>query len=140
MNTTKIDKRTLRSIYAISKQINMESALNIHVRQQTDGRTDRLGSMMQFEADDLLGLLKEERKIQCGAMWGKIIYLMTQMGYINKKGTADYTAINKFIQNIGSNNPRKVVMAFLTPSECGAVLTQVKARYKTFMESQVVER
>ena len=66
-------------------------------------------------------------------MIGKIVHYLCLLGYVKKDGTADNVKINEYIKNIGSNNPRKVILPFLFEKELNAVLTQVEQRYRNEM-------
>jgi hypothetical protein len=66
-------------------------------------------------------------------MIGKIVHYLSLLGYVKKDGTADNARINEFIQNIGSNNPRKVILPFLFEKELKPIVTQVEARYRNEM-------
>lgn len=60
-------------------------------------------------------------------MRGKIIHIMcTAGGYTLPDGKADYDRINNYIKNIGSRNPRKVILNFLYHKELEQVLTQIE--------------
>lgn len=72
-----------------------------------------------------LQLNKERRKMRA-----KVIHLLCLLGYVNEKGEADYQQINLFIQNIGSSNPRKVILNYLWKTELLAVTNQVEQIYK----------
>lgn len=62
-------------------------------------------------------------------MRGSIIFYLCKIGYTLKDGKADYPRINEFVVNIGSNNPRKVILNYLYHDELVAVLTQVQQMY-----------
>lgn len=61
-------------------------------------------------------------------MRGKIIHYLCLMGYTTGD-KPDVERINKFIVNIGTRNPRKVILNFLYEKELQQVLTQVEAMY-----------
>jgi hypothetical protein len=63
-------------------------------------------------------------------MRAKVIHYLCLMGYTTNGDQPDYERINKFIINIGSNNPRKVILNFLYEKELLPVLNQVEAMYK----------
>lgn len=63
-------------------------------------------------------------------MRAAIIANLATIGYVKKDNTPDYERINKFIQEIGENNPRKVILNFLYLDELPAVVTQVKEMVK----------
>ncbi|WP_420581965.1 hypothetical protein [Reichenbachiella sp.] len=63
-------------------------------------------------------------------MRGKIIHYLCQIGYTTKANKPDYTRINSFVQNIGSRNPRKVILNFLYANELNEVLNQVEQMYR----------
>lgn len=62
-------------------------------------------------------------------MRAKVIHYLCLMGY-TKGEQPDYDRINKFIVNIGSNNPRKVILNYLYEKELLPVVNQVEAMYK----------
>lgn len=63
-------------------------------------------------------------------MRGKVIHYLCLLGYTDDSGQADYGRINEFIVNIGSRNPRRVILNYLYKDELLAVLNQVEAIYK----------
>lgn len=63
-------------------------------------------------------------------MIGKVVHLLCLLGYTLEDGTADKARINLFVKNIGSNNPRKVILPFLFEKELEKVATQVEQMYR----------
>ena len=78
--------------------------------------------------------MKEEERQQLNKerkkMRAKIIHLLCLLGYVNDMGQADYQKINRYIQNIGNANPRKVILNYLWKNELMAVTTQVEQIYR----------
>lgn len=62
-------------------------------------------------------------------MRGSIIHHLCLLGYVDASGNANYDRINDFIVNIGSLNPRKVILNFLTYDELVPIVTQIKQMY-----------
>ncbi len=63
----------------------------------------------------------------------KIIHLLctlAQTPMVDAVGNADYERINAYVQNIGSNNPKKKILNYLYYDELLPVLNQVEAMYK----------
>jgi uncharacterized membrane protein len=82
----------------------------------------------------LAGRLSEGKK----AMRGKIIHLLCTLPespMVDSKGAADFERINTFIQNIGSNNPKKKILNYLYYQELVPVVSQVQAMYDKQMKS-----
>lgn len=102
------------------------------------GRTESTQELYEFEVEQIIArLLKEtpqapiseaypERK----KMRGKIVHYLCLLGYTNLDGKPDYQRIDRFVINIGTRNPRKVILNYLYPDELRSVLTQVEAMYK----------
>lgn len=63
-------------------------------------------------------------------MRNKIIHYLCMLGYTDPGGRPDYERINNYIKNIGSRNPRKVILNYLWYEELIEVLNQVEERYK----------
>lgn len=103
------------------------------------GRTESTKELYEFEVDYIIAELQKlnpkqqtvndaypERK----KMRGKITHYLCLLGYTDSNGKPDCQRIDRFIVNIGSRNPRKVILNYLYPNELKDVLTQVEAIYK----------
>lgn len=99
------------------------------VAQVTKGRTSHSSEMTNFEAEMLIGQLKARHDDETKAMRGKIIHLLCLMGHTHDDGQANFDSINRFVQNIGNRNPRKVKLYWLKKTECQAVLNQIETMY-----------
>lgn len=103
------------------------------------GRTESSKELYEFEVDYIIAELQKINPTQQTVgeaypdrkkMRGKITHYLCLLGYTDNKDKPDWQRIDKFIVNIGSRNPRKVILNYLYPEELKAVLTQVEAMYK----------
>lgn len=124
---TQIQNRALHSLLA---QLNLMDQKAELVRRYTEGRTCSSREMIAQEAEALVSALKTEKERAMRKSIGKVIHLLCLLGYVRSNGEADYTRINRFIQNIGSNNPHRKTLHYLNRRELNAVVTQVEAMYQ----------
>jgi hypothetical protein len=96
----------------------------------SDGRATSSKDLTPTEAKALLDYLQSEHSKLCKKMRGKIIHYLCLLGYVTSDDSADWDRINAFIVDIGSNNPRRVILNFLYYSELPAVVSQVEAMYR----------
>lgn len=96
----------------------------------SDGRATSSTELEPAEAKALLKFLQDRHSEMCKKMRGKIIHYLCLLGYVNSNDTPDWDRINAFIVDLGSNNPRRVILNFLYHSELPAVVTQVEAMYR----------
>lgn len=105
----------------------------------TKGRSESTKDLLEFEVDYIIAeLQKINPQAQTVAdaypdrkkMRGKISHYLCLLGYTDTNGQPDWQRIDRFIVNIGSRNPRKVILNYLYPNELKEVLTQVEAMYK----------
>ncbi|WP_443937073.1 hypothetical protein [Pedobacter sp. MW01-1-1] len=103
------------------------------------GRTESTKELYEFEVDHIIIQLQKLAPKQSSIseayperkkMRGKIIHELCLLGYVDKNGKPDFNRIDRFIVNIGSRNPRKVILNYLYPNELKAVLNQVETMYK----------
>lgn len=103
------------------------------------GRTESTKELYESEVDYIIAQLQKLNPKQQSVndaypqrkkMRGKIIHYLCLLGYTNNHNQPDWQRIDRFIVNIGSRNPRKVILNYLYPKELTAVLTQVEAMYK----------
>ncbi len=103
------------------------------------GRTESAKELYEFEVDHIIAQLRKMNPHQQNVndayperkkMRGKITHYLCLLGYTDNHGKPDWQRIDKFIINIGSRNPRKVILNYLYPNELKEVLTQVETMYK----------
>jgi hypothetical protein len=85
------------------------------------------------QTKDLLRWLESEHNSHLKRMRGTVIhYLCIMPGYAftTPDNRPDYAKINKFIQELGSTNPKRKPLLELYSKELVAVVTQVKAMYR----------
>jgi hypothetical protein len=97
----------------------------------SDGRTTSSTELTPVETTAMLRHLQNEHSKLCKPMRGKVIHYLCLLGYVIP-GTkeADFDKINRFIVDMGSNNPRRVILNYLYYSELPAVVSQVEVMYK----------
>lgn len=71
--------------------------------------------------------IQEDRKRR---MRGKIIYYLCRYGMVLPGDKPDYQRINRYIRNIGANNPREKKLYDLSPEEMRNCLNQVEQMVK----------
>jgi hypothetical protein len=98
----------------------------------SDGRTTSSTELTPTETTAMLRHLQNEHSKLCKPMRGKVIHYLCLLGYVIP-GTqeANWDKINAFIVDMGSNNPRRVILNYLYYSELPAVVSQVEAMYNT---------
>ncbi len=96
----------------------------------SDERTTSSTELRPVEVKALLRYLQDTHSKRCKSMRGKIIHYLCLLGYVDRNDKADWDRIDYFIQHIGSNNPRQVILNYLYFSELPAVVSQVEAMYK----------
>ena len=127
--------RDYKQFFAICKHYGWD--YKDKVAEFTDGRTESLSSLSDGEYHQLLTQVQrfnpspqqgfnEERK----KMRGKITHYLCLLGYVDPQGKPDWNRIDRYIVNIGSRNPRKVILNYLYTDELKKVLTQVETMYK----------
>lgn len=108
------------------------------------GRTESTKQLYEFEVDYIIAYLQKlnlkqqpvnEAYPKRKKMRRKITHYLCLLGYTDNNGNPDWQRIDKFIVDIGSRNPRKVILNYLYPNELREVLTQVEALYKKEMIS-----
>jgi hypothetical protein len=96
----------------------------------SNGRSESSKDLLYNEAEQLISRLKEEREAAVGKTRGKIIHLLCLLGMVTDDGQPDYPRINSYVQAIGTNNPKRRKLFYLSPKEMNAVCSQVEAWYK----------
>lgn len=119
-----------KAMHSLLHQLGLMDQKKDLVEQCTNGRTSSSREMSRDEADYMVRILQAQKKERTGKQIGKIIHLLSLLGYVRADGTPDYTRINTFIRNIGSRNPRGVNLNYLTVQELNQVVTQVEQIYK----------
>ena len=89
----------------------------------------RVKDLEQLEAQAFITKLNTELQAKLRKSRATIIHYLCLLGFTTKQDTPDYDRINKFVQNIGANNPKKKILNYLYPAELNKVVTQVKAMY-----------
>jgi len=112
-------------IYSLLHDTRLKDMKENLVLDFTYGRTPHITEMTNIEANLLVKHLQDIKESKVRAMRGKIIHLLCVYGMVLSNGKPDYNRINNFIQNIGSNNPRKKKLFTLSPTEMRKVLNQV---------------
>lgn len=123
-----------KAMHSLLHQLGLMDQKKDLVEQCTNGRTTSSREMSRDEADYMIRLLKAQKQERTGKQIGKVVHLLCLMGYVRDNGQPNYDRINKFIQNIGSRNPRQVKLNYLTVSELNAVVTQVEQIYRKSIE------
>ena len=102
----------------------------------TNGRTDSLKECSEKELRDLERWAKDAEGAKNKAIRGRIIYLLTQLGYKDERGEADWTRINAFVASHGGEgNPKKKVLHKLKYSELRKVVQVVEMYYKSSLKA-----
>lgn len=129
-----MDKNQNRVFHGLLSELNLEAHKADLVNGITNGRTSSSKELTYFEANKLIRELQKRQSAKqrkCSRRFGYLINMMKLMGYTVEGGDVDWKRINRFVENIGSRNPkRKKNIRKLTFEELGAVLTQVEAMYK----------
>lgn len=125
-----IESQQMRRIHALLSELDVHDMRGTFVQGVTNDRTDDIKDISHTEANLLIKGLMELREERVNKMRGKIIYYLCTYGMTNHAGQPDYTRINKFIRNIGSNNPKKKKLYYLSPTEMRGCLNQVEAMVK----------
>ena len=66
----------------------------------------------------------------------KILYFMGSMGFTTEGGKFDYSRINAFIENIGSNNPEKQGFNYLSNDQLKNIVNQVSKIYEKSLKKR----
>jgi hypothetical protein len=117
-------------LYLLLEQTGLKPHKAALVEGFTNGRTESSSEMTAQECESLIGHLESEHRDKCKNVKAKVIFLLCKMGFTTANNQPDYERINNFIKNIGSNNPRKVILNFLYYNELCKVCTQVEAMDK----------
>lgn len=119
-----------KHLHALLSQLNLLDQKADLVRRFTNGRTISSKEMSVDEARALITALEGDKEQRSKKMRAKIIHLLCLVGMTRPDGTADYDRINRFIENIGSRNPKKKKLLFLSPKELWAITCQIEVMYK----------
>lgn len=119
--------KTIHGLFAVAGLEQRKEEILLRMCDKTS-----VSALTDDQARAFVAWLQEEAKRRRQPMRNTIIYYLCLLGY-TIKGTdnPDFDRINKFIEEIGSNNPRKVILNFLTYHELVDVVSQVKAMYRT---------
>jgi hypothetical protein len=132
-------QQQIRVYYALAKELSFPNDMKFEMALAwSNKRTSSLSELTNTEAlamfQHLQGLVEEAKKLYRG----KIIYLLCQVGMVDASGKADFERINHYIKNIGTANPRQVVLAWCYKSELITILKQVEMYHKSFLKKQTV--
>ncbi len=107
------------------------------IKNFTNGEKDSLRTLNREEFNSFIKDLKTTYNIgDTDAMEAKrksiktAVHYLCLMGMTTGNDRPDLDRINRFVENIGSNNPRKVTLNYLSPGELNKVVTQIKAMYQ----------
>jgi hypothetical protein len=125
-----MDQKLNAQLHALLTKLEIMHLKPQIVASATGQRTSTVTEMTDLECKRLIGSLQADEEREMKPMRGKLIHLLCLLGYVNTFGNADFDRINAFVQQIGTNNPRKQKVFGLTKSELRAVLNQVTVRYK----------
>jgi hypothetical protein len=128
-----------KKLHALLGQLGLMEHKAELVREYSSQNSNSSKDLLWNEAQSLIKHLERRANSQPKAapagpdprrkMRGKIIHYLCLMGYTTAGDQPDVDRINKFIINIGSRNPRKVILNFLYEKELQQVLIQVEAMY-----------
>jgi hypothetical protein len=131
--------RSYAQVFALAKKLSLdEEALRDMVQQFSPTGDRSLKSLPQPAFVELVCHLigavnadskQQQREWSRKAMGRKIIAKLCELGYVSA-GKPDYSRINEWVREIGTNNPRKVALWRLTYEEMQQVLNQVTARHQ----------
>lgn len=129
-----------RHYFAIEKQLTKagyEVTRQELISDFTNGAKKGLSDLSHIEYAEFISYLRTTyssilsgEKVSKSKSIKTAVHYLCLMGYVTSANRPDIDRINEYIRNIGSNNPRKVVLPALTPGELNRVVTQIKARYQ----------
>lgn len=119
-----------KRIHGLLADLRWTEAKEDLVLQFTEERTSRSSEMDVDEAATLITFLELEKERRCKRMRGKIIHLLCVYGMTKEDGTADYDRINAYVREIGSRNPEKKNLFYLTATQTHDVLNQIESMVK----------
>ncbi len=148
----KITNNQQKRIFALLGTLGAVENRATIVPQFCGNRTEHTSELSSEEADDMIAFLENYTAIKtknaaktaptktpkrkynnstaANNMRRKILHILAMMGYTNGSGSFDYDRINAYIENIGSNNPDKAKLNYLTNAELATITTQIEQRYK----------
>lgn len=126
MKINATQNRQLHTLLSQTQRMEVKAEL---VLSFTDGRSESTKELQNKEADALIKHLQQEQEKQCGPTRNSIIHHLCLLGFTTEQDRPDYTRINAFIQQIGSNNPSKLKLNYLPYKQLLKVCTQVKAMH-----------
>lgn len=125
----RINNGQIRRIYQLfdAHGFNRQQQLEaIHKRYEKT----RVKDMCITEAQEFITYLNSELQVKSRKSRGTVIHYLCLLGFTTPQDAPDYDRINKFVQNMGANNPKKKILNYLYPAELNKVVTQVIAMYK----------
>lgn len=135
-------KRTLdqnSKLHALLTQMQLNGHKKDLILAFTEGRSESSKDLTVLEAKQLIQHLENQNNEKCLQTRKNIAHYLALEGFVTDENKPDYDRINKFIVNIGSNNPKKKELLFLNPSELNKVCTQVIEMYKTNQRRHIKE-
>lgn len=100
----------------------------------TQGRTVSSAEMSYDECQQLISHLAAEKNAICKKMRGKLIHYLCLQGYTTPFGEPDMIRINERVKGIGSRNPHRKALSYLSPAELRQVLNQIELIYKKTLQ------
>jgi hypothetical protein len=111
-----------RELHRLLTLVELEAFKEDLVSSFTQERTTSSSQMSFSECAALIDHLKKEDEKKHGKSRRTILHQLKLLGW-------DYKRIDKFIENIGSNNPKKKSLNSLGGAQLNAIVTQVKQLY-----------
>lgn len=96
-----------------------------HEAELNIGEHELASDMTNAAINLLIKQLQKDVNAKRKKIRGKILHKLGLFGMTKENGQLDFERINEFIMNIGSNNPKKKILNFLTCYELNKIATQV---------------
>jgi hypothetical protein len=138
-------KAQIKIIYTLISNGGMADSKEDLVSQFSNNRTTHVSELSVIEADNMAKYLKKDTvpyKPKNGTdkatkrgvnnapsaikMRSKILHILALNGFVTEGQTFDYKRIEAFIKDIGSRNPHKVGINYLTNDELVGIVTQIE--------------
>ena len=128
-----ITNKQIGMIHGLLEKLNWLENKHWHLQQIT-GKKMGFTYLTVSDGAKIIDVLKYNLKVKGKKTRGKIIHYLCLAGMVDSKGSADWKRINNFVQNIGSNNPKKRRLHELGLNELNAVCTQVEQLYSNILK------
>jgi hypothetical protein len=138
-------KAQITIIYTLIRNGGMADNKEDLVSQFSNNRTTHVSELSVIEADNMAKYLKKDTvpykpknstdkatkrgvnsDIRAVKMRKKILHILALNGFLTEGQTFDYKRIEAFIKDIGSRNPHKVGINYLTNDELVGIVTQIE--------------